>query len=208
MSVARMTARLFLGRPACRDLEWLNLSINFSIEFFACAFVIRKIPKRLHSILAPILPLRWRVATALKKSTAIVGPLAERHLDINERRAAGESVEEEDNLLNWMIDNCTEVQNSVEDHAARQAIVTLASIHTTSGAVANLLFDLCAHPAWFKVLREEIDEIEKDLGKFGQRPGVGTKQWLPRLEKLDSAMAESLRRSPPLLRTCTEIVMA
>jgi cytochrome P450 len=205
MCVARMTARLFLGRPACRDLDWLSLSINFSIDFFACAFVIRKIPKWLHPILAPMLPLRWRVAEALRTSTAIVGPLAKRHLAVMERRAAGEKVEEEDTLLNWMIDNCTEVQNSVEDHAAQQAMLTLASIHTTSAAVANLLFDICAHPEWFAVLREEIEEIEQDLGKFGERPGIGTAQWLPRLEKLDSAMAESLRRSPPLLRAYLRI---
>jgi cytochrome P450 len=147
-----------------------------------------------------LLPLRWRVAKALKRSTAIVGPLVATHRDVLRRRAAGEKVEEEDNLLNWMMDNGTEVEDTVEQLAARQAFVTLASIHTTSSAVSNLLFDLCAHPEWFDVLREEVVGIEKDLGKFGEREGIGAEQWLPRLEKLDSALVESLRLSPPLLR--------
>jgi cytochrome P450 len=195
-----MTARIFLGQPACRNREWLQLSIGFSIDFFACAFVLRKIPQWSHPIVAPLLPLRWRVATALRKSSAIAGPLAKRHIDVMQRRAAGEKVDEEDNLLNWMIDNCIEVENTIEQHASRQALITVASIHTTSSAVMNLLFDLCAHPEWFDVLRAEIEEVEKDLGEFGVRAGIGTEQWLPRLEKMDSALAESLRLSPPLLR--------
>jgi cytochrome P450 len=122
-------------------------------------------------------------------------------MDVLQRRSAGEKVDEEDILLNWMIDNCTEVDSTIEEHAHRQAFVTLASIFTTSMTLSNLLFDLCAHPEWLDVLREEIDEVERDLGKFGERPGVGAEQWLPRLEKMDSALVESLRLSPPLLRT-------
>jgi cytochrome P450 len=196
-----MTARLFLGQPACRRQEWLSLSTRLSIDFFACAFVLRKIPSWLHPIVAPILPLRWRVAKALKLSTEIVGPLASRHLNVVQRRTAGEKVEEEDVLLHWMIDNCTEEESTIEDHAHRQAFVTLASIFTTSTTVSNLLFDLCTQPEWVDVLKEEVEEIEKELGKFSEMPGIGAEQWLPRLEKMDSAIAESLRLSPPLLRT-------
>lgn len=206
MCVARMTAKLFLGEPACRNREWLKLSINFSIELFACAFILRKVPKFLHPMVAPLFPLRWRVASTLERSRVIVGPLMERHRDCVQRRIAGEKVEEEDTLLNWMMDNGTEEENRLEQMASRQTILTLASIHTTSMAVSNLLFDLCANPQWFPVLREEIAVIERDLGKLGERPGIGAKQWLPRLEKLDSALIESLRLSPPLLRTLFSFV--
>jgi cytochrome P450 len=201
MCVARMTAKLFLGEPACRNREWLRLSINFSIELFACAMVLRKIPKLLHPIIAPVLPLRWRIRSTLKRSEKIVGPLMDRHRDCVRRRNAGEKVEEEDTLLNWMMDNGTKEENQLDQMAHRQTILTLASIHTTSMTVSNLLFDLCANPEWFPVLREEIAEIEKDLGRLGERPGIGAEQWLPRLEKMDSALIESLRLSPPLLRT-------
>lgn len=201
MCVARMSAKIFLGEPACRNLEWLRLSIDFSIDLFACAFLLRKVPSFLHPIVAPILPLRWRVARHLKRAQVTIGPLMERHRECMRRREAGEEVEEEDTLLNWMMDNGTETENRLEEMASRQTILTLASIHTTSMAVSNLLFDLCANPEWFTVLREEISEIEKDLGKLGERPEVGAKQWLPRLEKMDSAFVESLRLNPPLLRT-------
>jgi cytochrome P450 len=162
--------------------------------------VLGKIPRWSHPVFAPILPLRWRVAKALRKSTAIARPLAEKHIDVMQRKAAGEKLDEEDNLLNWMVDNYTEVESTVEQHASRQALLTVASIHTTTSTIMNLLFDLCAHSEWFPVLREEIEVTEKDLGRVGERPGIGAEQWLPRLEKMDSAIAESLRLSPLLLR--------
>lgn len=202
MCVARMTAKLFLGEPACRNDEWLNLSINFSIELFACAFLLRKVPKFLQPIVGPMMPLRWKVASTLKRSEKIVGPLMDRHRECVRRRHAGEKVDEEDTLLNWMMDHGTEEENRLDQMAHRQTILTLASIHTTSMTVSNLLFDLCANPEWFPVLRAEIAEIEQELGKLGERAGIGAEQWLPRLEKMDSALIESLRLSPPLLRTC------
>jgi cytochrome P450 len=203
MMISRMVARMFVGRLLCRDREWLRLSDSFSIDFFICAYVLRTIPRWLHSVVAPLLPLRWRVIKALKRSTAIIGPLVEEHLKASAGAVAGDVVEAEDILLYWMMDKCGEAHNSVQQHAALQAFVTMASIHTTSSAVTNLLFDLCANPEWFDVLREEIDRIEADLGKYGERAGVGTALWLPRLEKLDSALAESLRLNPVLLSTDT-----
>jgi len=137
-------------------------------------------------------------------STAIVGPLVERHKNVIQRRAAGDKIKEEEKLLNWMIDNA-EFASTVEEHSHRQAFLKLASIFTTATTVSNLLFDLCAHNDWFGVLRTEIEEIEKDLGRFGERAGIGAEQWLPRLEKMDSALAESLRMSSPLLRTSISV---
>jgi cytochrome P450 len=129
----------------------------------------------------------------------IIGPLMEKHRNAIKRRSEGESVEEDDTLLNWMMDNGNEKENGLFEMSARQSILTLASIHTTSMGVANILFDLSAHPEWFDVLREEITEVEKDLGKLGEENGVGAKEWLPRLEKLDSFFVESQRFSPPIL---------
>lgn len=203
MCVARMSAKIFLGHPACRNIEWLKLSIDFSIDLFACAFLFRMFPPILHPFVCPFLPPRWKIARNLKKAQNIIGPLMEKHKRCASSREAGltgPELDEDDTLLNWMMDNGTEKENRLEEMATRQSILTLASIHTTSMGVANILFDLCANPEWFPVLREEIAEVEKDLGKIGERPGIGAKQWLPRLEKMDSFFLESQRFNPPILR--------
>jgi len=199
MLIARMSAKVFLGEPVCRNMEWLNLSIEYSIVLFACAFALRMFPPWMHPVVAPIMPLRWRVASNVRKAERLIGPLMERHRDAVKRRSQGETVEEDDTLLHWMMDNGDEKENELHAMAVRQCMLTLASIHTTSMAITNVLFDLCAYPEWFDVLREEIDGIEREFGKFGEE-GSGAKEWLPRLEKMDSFFVESQRSNPPVLR--------
>ncbi|KAI1433455.1 cytochrome P450 [Xylaria sp. CBS 124048] len=202
MLVARMSAKVFMGYPACRDMEWLNLSIDFSIDMFTAAFTLRMFPPWTHSVVAHLIPARHRVKKNLKLAQRIIQPLMEKHSENVSKRNAGQQVEEEeeeDTLLHWMMDHGNEEENRVDKMAARQAILTLASIHTTSMAVSNMVFDLCAHPEWFAVLREEIDGITTELGPIGSTPESGSKQWLPRLEKLDSFFIESQRVNPPIL---------
>lgn len=202
MLVARMSAKIFMGYPACRNLDWLKLSIDFSIDLFTAAFSLRMFPPWLHPIVARLNPARWKISGNLKKAQKIIGPLMEKHRDALRRKAAGDEVAEDDTLLNWMMDNGNEKENTLFEMATRQSILTLASIHTTSMGVANLLFDLCAHPEWFPVLREEIAQTEKELGALGTVEGVGAKQWLPKLEKMDSFFVESQRFNPPILCKC------
>jgi cytochrome P450 len=201
MLVARMSAKVFMGHPACRDEEWLKLSIDFSIDMFTAAFTLRMFPPWSHPIVAHLIPARYRVMKKLRLARRILQPLMERHTDAVRRRSAGEQVDEEDTLLNWMMDHGTEDENRVDKMSTRQAILTLASIHTTSMAATNIIFDLCAHPEWFPVLREEIDGITAELGPIGSTPDSDSKQWLTRLEKLDSFFIESQRLNPPILRT-------
>ena len=114
------------------------------------------------------------------------------------------TIENAHRRLRGMMDHGTEDEKRVDKMSTRQAILTLASIHTTSMAVTNIIFDLCSYPEWFPVLREEIDNITAELGPIGSTPESGSKQWLSRLEKLDSFFLESQRMNPPILRTCAQ----
>jgi cytochrome P450 len=144
-------------------------------------------------------PARWRLKRNIDRARTIIEPLMEQHKEAVRRRAAGEEVEEEDSLLNWMMDNGTAQETEVMDMVIRQCFLTIASIHTTSMALTNLIFDLTANPESFQPLSEEIEEVERVMGKLGTVDGIGCKEYLPKLEKLDSAFVESQRFSPPIL---------
>ena len=202
MLVARMSAKAFVGSQACKNMEWLRISIDFSIDTFTVAFLLRLLPTWSYPVAAYLIPARYRQQAQLRAARAIVKPLIEAHEDAVRRRAMGEVVEEEDTMLNWMLDHGTAKEKSLEQMADRQCILTLASIHTTSMSVSNLLFDLCENPQYFNMVREEIDEVTQRLGKIGENPNVGLKEWLGNLEKLDSLFMESQRLHPPVLRTC------
>lgn len=90
--------------------------------------------------------------------------------------------------------------------AARQCILTLASIHTTAMTVSNIIYDLCAHPEWIPEMVEEVDDVYNRLAKPGAKwgeksnSGITTKDWCALLQKIDSLFVESQRLNPVILR--------
>ncbi|RAH55104.1 cytochrome P450 [Aspergillus piperis CBS 112811] len=201
MLVARMTAKVFMGAPTCRDPDWLRISIDFSVDLFTTAFTIKMFPPWLYGIVARLVPARYRTFRQLKTGRQIVGELTQRHRLAQEKRLRGEAVDEEDTLLNWMLDHGTPSEVAVDEMGARQCVLTLASIHTTASNVSNMLYDLCTYPEWFAELRAEVLAIAEDLGgpPGQENPPISAKEWCTRLDKLDSFFVESQRHSPVLL---------
>lgn len=185
-----------MGRPVCRDILWLQVSVNFSVDMFTTAFMLQIFPSWMHFIVIYLLPWHWRLQRQVAIAKRFIATLMQQHANALE---SGES--EEDTLLNWQIDHATPSEKTISEMAKRQCVLTLASIHTTSMAVSNMLYDLCEHPQWFSTLVEEIEEITEDLGEEigSERPNVSGRQWCDRLQKLDSCFVESQRLHPPIL---------
>ncbi|KAI0531543.1 cytochrome P450 [Xylaria digitata] len=199
MLVARTSAKVFVGYPACRNEQWLKVSVGYTIDIFLTAFAIRIFPTWLHPIIAQLIPARYRIVKQLKSARRILEPLVEKHTDAVRRRALGENVDEEDTLMNWMLDNGTKDENRIDKLVRRQISLTLASIHTTTGVCTSAIFELCARPEYIPMLREEIENVTKELGPIGSSPEASSKQWLQRLEKLDSFFLEIQRVNPLIL---------
>lgn len=204
---ARMYAPSFVGHPTCRDERFLKFSIDYPVDLLTAAFTIRIFPLWAQSIIAPFLPARHRVLRKVKSLSQLIKPLIEEHADVVKRIAAGEEVDEEVTVLNWMIDNSTEEENRIDKVATRLALVTAAGTHTTTGAISHIIFDLCAFPEWISVLREEVETVTKELGPIELVAEDSLKQWLQRLEKLDSFIVESERKNPQLLLAPQRVAM-
>lgn len=195
----RMAAKVFVGHPACRDPNWISVSVGFSMDVFKTGIILRMFPPILHPIVAWFIPARYKVMEHLRTAKETLGPLMDKHREAIAARARGEEVEEEDILLHWMMDHATEEENKVENMALRNLFITLAAVHTTSMSASHMLFDLCAHPEWLDVMREEISEVKRELGPLSSSPAASPKNWLARLEKMDSLFVESQRMNLPSL---------
>ncbi|KAI0154985.1 cytochrome P450 [Xylariaceae sp. FL1272] len=195
-----MSARVFLGAPACRNTDWLNVSINYSMDAFTTAFILRMFPW-LHLFVAYLIPSRWRMKAQLQTAMRIIEPIMKRHA---ETQGEGErkSIEgpEHETLMQWMLENGTEEEKSLPEMAARQCVLTLASIHTTATDVTNTIFELCSHPEWIPVLREELEHVVSEFGLPGTSAETGMRLWRTRFEKLDRVLVETLRHYPPIIR--------
>lgn len=196
MLVARMSAKVFVGNPTCRDPRWLGLTINFSMDLFLAGFTLRMFPPWLHPLVSPLILARWRVQKQINTGTKVIRQLMQK----SEENNVGSN---EETLFDWMVKQAMGGESSLEEMSARQCILTLASIHTTATTVANALFDIITYPEWIAVLRDEIDEAVKLHGEAGQN--MPTKSWLQHLEKMDSFIIESQRLNPAILRKWNNI---
>ncbi|KAI0479890.1 cytochrome P450 [Xylaria cf. heliscus] len=199
MMVARITSTVMIGFSASRDQEWLKMIINFPVDMSQVMYTLRRFPPWLHPFIAPILPAKRKLNKSYRAALAKLTPLMDKH---RQTRMSGNmgtqsATEENDTLLGWMLDHGNETQTEYEEMSARQILLTLASIHTTSMTVTNILFDLCEYPQWFSILRAEIEDTVGELGPLGTGPEIP--QWLSKLEKMNGFIVETQRFRPPVL---------
>ena len=196
--VARMSARVFLGDAACRDPNWVRISTELTKDIILSAWVLRLFPTWSLYIIQYLLPPLWRVKSQIKESRKIIGKVIE---DYHTAKRNGE--EPEDTIMKYMLDNGTEKETDPDSMTRIQCFLTSASIHTTSSNMASSLFELCTHPEWVEVLRDEIQQVIKDHGLPGSQTqeGQGIKQWTAKLEKMDSFILEVQRLHPTVYST-------
>ncbi|KAJ5247561.1 hypothetical protein N7468_002544 [Penicillium chermesinum] len=192
--VARVSAKTFLGKPLCRNEDWLEITKNFTENgksAFGAIIILRLLPQWTHWLVSWLIPFSYKGAAYLRKAKSILVPEIERRVEMKRQGTAmGEDLE--NTHLSWMIDIATEEECDPAFLAHLQVVMALASIHTSKMNVINVLYDLLAYPEYLEPLREEIQELAKEKPwKTWGRLEFG------RLRKLDSFMRESQRVNPP-----------
>lgn len=189
---------MFIGEPACRDPEWINVTIDYTMNAFTTAFILRMFPTWMRPVIAAALPSRHGLKRCRAKAEEVMAAKMKNHQALRAKERGESSVGEEDmTLVDWMIDNGTVEETTLVEMANRQCAMTLASIHTTSSNTATFLFELCEHPEWFPVLRQELDQVRKEMGDVE----LDYRRWHSKLEKMDSFLLECFRIHPPIICT-------
>ncbi|KAF2198223.1 cytochrome P450 monooxygenase-like protein [Delitschia confertaspora ATCC 74209] len=200
--VSRISARIFLGLPYCRNEEWLEISTEFTENVFVSLVVLRLFPRFLHPVISWILPSTWIGANYIRRAKRLLVP------EIKRRQAEPASLKSssskrEENLLDWMIDLGTQTETAPKDLAHLEVVMSLASIHTSQMNAVHVLYDLASLPGYIEVLREEIRQVIKEDGPWMQ----WDKTSFYKLKKLDSFMRESQRMNPPSLLSYHRVML-
>lgn len=187
--VARTSARVFVGEPACHNEAWLEASTKYTEQSTITVSMLRAMPKFAHPIVVSFLPSYWRSIAWFRKGIDILVPI------IHARREAEKndpSFEKPIDFLQGMLDMADEHAGQPDKLARRALIMGLASIHLTSMAAAHVIYDMCAMPEYFEPLRAElIDALTED--------GGWSKMTVNKMRKMDSVLRESQRLGPPSL---------
>jgi hypothetical protein len=200
--IALLSGRTFVGLPLCRDKEWRDATINFTVDAMTGINAILAYKPFFRPFVAPFVPELRRVKEyrtfAARKLEPYFAPLVaefEANGKVSEETEDGESL----NLVHWVLRHFEGKHKKVDvaDLGEEQMLAAFAAIHTTSMNTSYSLYDLAAHPEYAAELREELERVLDEEGFEDRRL---RKSSMPKLKKLDSFLKESQRMCPPSMR--------
>ena len=191
--IATIAGRMTAGPELNRNEEYVDLSVNYTIDLFQAAQAI----KACHPLLRPIFQFYYPEIRRMKQHYQNVERLVIPVLKARRKAAedCGPDYVAPYDFMQWFHErNLAEGSPyDLKGQAHMQLLISLASIHTTSMCCTHVLYDLAFRPEYLEPLRQEIDEA------FASEGGQLCNAALQRLQKLDSFMKESQRFNPPSL---------
>ncbi|KAJ7573480.1 cytochrome P450 [Mycena floridula] len=179
--VSRTINRAFIGLPLCRDPDYKQLNIDFTVAVFTSAIVIGRFPEFLKPVVARYLT---NAPGKLRQGIAHLGPLIQTRLDQEEEHGSDWPGKPND-MISWLLDHAPEGEKTVRHITLRLLLINIAAIHTTSMSFTNALYKLAAAPDLVQMLRDEVEPILIQEG--------WTKSSMSKMRKLDSFLKEILR---------------
>jgi len=164
----------------CRDPEWIELNIKFTIDFMTTGAKLGLFPRFIRPL---VVGFFTDINRGIAQGTTLLRPIIEERLK-SLREYGKEGAEMPSDLLSWLIEEA-DTQVTVESLAARVLGINMAAIFTTSNSLTHALFRLAANPQYIQLLREEVETIVEKDG--------WTKVALARMNKVDSFLKECQR---------------
>ncbi|KAJ7767232.1 cytochrome P450 [Mycena metata] len=179
--VARVSNRIFVGLPLCRNKTYLQNNVQFAIDVFRSGQRIALFPAFLRPLVARLITSKNKsFATAVK----LLGPTIEERL-LKEREMGPDWPGKSNDLISWLLDTAEGEERTVPALVLRVLAINFAAIHTSSMAFTHALFDLATHPEYLRPMREEVELVVKKEG--------WSKAALNNMVKVDSFLRESQR---------------
>lgn len=184
--VARLSSLVFMGEEICHNQEWLDVSVNYTIDSFVAARELRLWPAALRHVVHWFLPSAQKVRNDMRIARRIVQEEIEKRRLIREGKLPGKGEKTHPDVLDW-IEEAAAGRPFNETRA--QVGLALAAIHTTSNMLTNVLYDLTAYSEHIQPLRDEIKAVLEEDGGL-------KKTSLVKMKLLDSVMKETQRMNP------------
>ncbi|KAH8105090.1 cytochrome P450 [Cristinia sonorae] len=196
--VCRTSNRIFVGLPLCRDPEFMEMNMKFTMEVVKAGYMVGAVPEVFRSMVAKFTPME----KIKRRAEEILRPVIEERLrmieeygeDWPDKPVIGFSSLEvatsltdvrQNDMVSWLIDLAPRGKETVPSVALRVLTVNFAAIHTSTMTFSNVLYHLAASPEYQVELREEVDRVVAEHG--------WSKEALGKMIKVDSFIKETGR---------------
>lgn len=186
--VAKVSGRIFVGPELCRSEEYVDMSINYTVELMQAAHSISSLRPDERDAKASSLPAVKQLQKRRQMGAEFVQPI------IAARKKAMKDdpdFQKPDDIMQWMLDDGQDKYGAQDDDELTeiQLGLTFAAIHTTTLTTTNAFYSIAAMPEFIPELRQEIRTVLKECGTF-------TTAALQKMKKLDSFLREVMRVYP------------
>ncbi|OCH91784.1 cytochrome P450 monooxygenase [Obba rivulosa] len=179
--VGRVTSRLFVGTPKCRDLDYLDLAVNFMTDAMRGRALLSLFPSFIKPFIGVFLGGARR--SSLRATKHLKPIIEEREKSL---RDFGENWPEKPNdMLMWLMEEARGRPEPLEAVIKRILALNFAAMNTSSNSVTHALYHLAENPEIASMLREDAIPLIKEHG--------WTKAAFSQMWKLDSFLKESQR---------------
>ncbi|KAF8270428.1 cytochrome P450 [Lactarius quietus] len=179
--VSATSNRVFVGAPLCRDQNYLDLNVNFTIDVIKNSTILKMFPKLLRPIVARVI---CGVPSQIRQVEEFIRPIVEERTAKMEE--FGENWDDKPNdMLMWLMSEAKGAERSLEGFAVRMLAVNFAAIFTTSFAITGVLYHLLSNPEYIEPLRRDVETAVAEEG--------WTKAGMDKMLKIDSFLRESQR---------------
>ncbi|PNP79956.1 hypothetical protein FNYG_06653 [Fusarium nygamai] len=196
--VGMVSGRMFIGPELCRSEQYLDASINYTMEVMGAQRAVQNMRPWLRPFRAQSLPEVQKLYQRIAEAEAFLEPVVKRRTDVMN----DPSYEKPDDFLQWLIDGKDKFPDKNSQHLAKvQLGLTFAAVHTTTLTATNAFYDLAALPDLQTELREEVREA------LSQSGGQFTSNVLQSMKKMDSFLKETLRVHPATMASIQRKVL-
>ncbi|KAF2636430.1 cytochrome P450 monooxygenase-like protein [Massarina eburnea CBS 473.64] len=186
--VAKISGRVFVGPELCRDKDYLESAIQYTMDVIEVQRSVKLIRPWLRPILAPRLPAVKRLRKREQMAEDLLTPIIASRLEAERNDP---TYKKPDDMLSWFMNRSADYGGHSNALLAKfQLGLIFAAIHTTTLTGTNILYTLASQPEYAEPLREEIRAVMAENG------GVITTRALQQMVKLDSYMKEVVRFYP------------
>ncbi|KAH9070838.1 cytochrome P450 [Lactarius deliciosus] len=172
--ICRVTNRVFVGAPLCRNRDYQALNLNLAINVVKFATILRLFPDFLKPLVTRTIS---DLPSQVRREMEFIRPMYEERLARMEELGDEKWDDGPNDMLMWLMNESKGVERSLE--------VNFASIHTTSSTMTQVLYRLLANPEYVEPLRREVEAVVAEYG--------WTTDGMDKMHKIDSFLRETQR---------------
>ncbi|KAF8343222.1 cytochrome P450 [Amanita rubescens] len=194
--VCRSVNRMLVGLPLCRNPDYISLNVEFTIDIILSGTILNLFPTSLRHFFVHFLR---KVPNGIKRGMKHLGPLIRERIE-QEAQNGDDWSDKPNDAISWLLEVAKDHprRRDIKSLVTRMLLLNFVSIHTTTMAFTNALFNLATRPEYLQPMREEVEAVINEEG--------WTKSAIGKLRKLDSFLKESQRLSPGLFSVRRKVI--